>query len=267
MAFCHQFILGQARREVIAIEKDRHFIPTLEMLVEAAPGVMKFALGDILRFDLGQILPMDQAKDWDDICTPVTIIGNLPFNVASPLLIKWLREISERSRAFALGRVPLMLTFQKEVAERIVAPPLWDERSRLSIMSQIYCHSQVKLTISGKCFSPRPQVDVSIRATLSMFFLLPWNREFQGKRKNMLSVLKNLFPPSHDFLLPELLHILRMDLSLKPILLSVEDIGRICYGYRHLCEAYPDILQYNYEQPQLFLTAPIDPQLFLPVHS
>ncbi|UYV75905.1 TFB1M [Cordylochernes scorpioides] len=252
------------------------------MLVEAAPGVMKFALGDILRFDLGQVLPMDQAKDWDDICTPVKIIGNLPFNVASPSA----HQISERSRPFALGRVPLMLTFQKEVAERIVAPPLWDERSRLSIMSQIYCHSQIKLTISGKCFSPRPQVDVSIvrmaplrkpkinlpfklvekRATLSLFFLLPWNRELQGKRKNMLSVLKNLFPPSHDFLLPELLHILRMDLRIKPILLSVEDIGRICYGYRHLCEAYPDILQYNYEQPQLFPTAPIDPQLSSPVH-
>ncbi|UYV77034.1 TFB1M, partial [Cordylochernes scorpioides] len=216
-----RYILGQAPHEVIAIEKDRHFIPTLEVRhhILWQPSICLFYLIQMTASI------MDRAKDWDDICPPIKIIGNLPFNVASPLLIKWLREISEKSGPFALGRVPLILAFQKEVAERIVAPPLWDERSRLSIMSQIYCHSQIKFTISesnyiesvylnelnqlcrrltpwlcaGKCFSPRPQVDVSIvrmvplrKPKIDLPFKLVEKvvrSLFQGKRKNMLGVL------------------------------------------------------------------------------
>ena len=55
---------------------------------------------------------------------PFHIIGNLPFNVSTPLLIRWLRSISRQSQAWCQGRVPMTLTFQKEVADRIVAPML-----------------------------------------------------------------------------------------------------------------------------------------------
>ena len=69
----------------------------------------------------------------------VRIIGNLPFNISTPLLISWLDNISNRRQIWRLGRVPMTLTFQKEVCERLVAE-IWDEqRSRLSVMSQMYC--------------------------------------------------------------------------------------------------------------------------------
>ncbi|VDP10105.1 unnamed protein product, partial [Schistosoma margrebowiei] len=67
------------------------------------------------------------------------VIGNLPFNISTPLISQWLHDIAERRGIWRYGRVPLTLTFQKEVAERLAAD-VWDEqRSRLSVMSQAYC--------------------------------------------------------------------------------------------------------------------------------
>ena len=59
---------------------------------------------------------------------PFHIIGNLPFNVSTPILVRWLRSISLRSQAWSQGRVPMTLTFQKEVADRIIAPMLSKNR-------------------------------------------------------------------------------------------------------------------------------------------
>ena len=55
---------------------------------------------------------------WDSMHDPqIRIIGNLPFNVSTVLLIKWLRHIAERKGAFSFGRIPMLLTFQKEVGD------------------------------------------------------------------------------------------------------------------------------------------------------
>ena len=67
-----------------------------------------------------------------------------------------------RSNAWSYGRVPLTLTFQKEVAERIVAPIGDKQRCRLSVMCQHLCHVQYKFTIPGRAFVPKPDVDVGV---------------------------------------------------------------------------------------------------------
>lgn len=71
----------------------------------------------------------------------VRIIGNLPFSTSTALLISWLDNIANRRQIWRLGRVPMTLTFQKEVCERLVAD-VWDEqRSRLSVMAQAFCEA------------------------------------------------------------------------------------------------------------------------------
>lgn len=109
---------------------------------------------------------------------PIHLIGNLPFHVSTPLLLKWMRAISERSSAWRYGRVPFTITLQDKVAERLVAPPIPfaplavesdasesaggeidarisgkgmsdKRRSRISVMVQNYCHVAFVSTIQG----------------------------------------------------------------------------------------------------------------------
>lgn len=76
----------------------------------------------------------------DNLRAPrVRILGNLPFNISTPLLISWLENIAARRQIWQYGRVPMTLTFQKEVCERLAADVWSEQRSRLSVMAQSYC--------------------------------------------------------------------------------------------------------------------------------
>nr|CAH8849216.1 unnamed protein product [Trichobilharzia regenti] len=145
---------------------------------------------DIMRFNCEGVFPttpMRGAGAWDDFSelkavhnqlrvpenqsitaleitnSPrICVIGNLPFNISTPLVCQWLHDISERRGIWRYGRVPLILTFQKEVAERLAAD-VWDkQRSRLSIMSQAYCNVEYIKDIPGTAFLPVPKVDAGI---------------------------------------------------------------------------------------------------------
>lgn len=182
-----RIILSRNVRQLIVVEKDKRFQPPLEMLAEASDNRMSVIWGDVLSHNLRNSFPQESSCDWNDVTPNIHIIGNLPFNIATPLIIKWLCAISERyvlllrvftgrtgkqkvfsvsiyrSDAWAHGRVRLTLTFQKEVAERMVAPIGTSERCRLSVMVQHLCHVQHKFTIPGTIFNsslPTPLVDV-----------------------------------------------------------------------------------------------------------
>jgi dimethyladenosine transferase 1 len=90
-------------------------------------------------FLLAELFPDLPVPHWEDRSLPdLCFVGNLPFNVSTPLLIRMLRDMEERKNLFSHGRVPLLLTFQHEVAYRLIAPPGDRERSRITIFAQNY---------------------------------------------------------------------------------------------------------------------------------
>ena len=111
---------------------------------------------------MDRLFPEEIIKSWQDEPPNISILGNLPFSVSTPLIIDYLENISNRTSLWRYGRVGLTLTFQKEVADRLAADILDKQRSRLSIMSQYLCKVKHKFTIPGKCFVPAPDVDVGV---------------------------------------------------------------------------------------------------------
>lgn len=158
-------IIRRFPEKLTVIEKDRRFAPTLNMLSEAfaiANGKMDIIYDDVLRVNFSPLLPEESKADWEARTPKICIIGNLPFSVSTHLIIRWLQAISERSGAWAFGRTRMILTFQKEVAERLVAPPRNRQRCRLSVMAQAWTQPRLRFLIPGDAFVPKPKVDVGV---------------------------------------------------------------------------------------------------------
>lgn len=132
------------------------------MLSDATPTQVELNLGNVLDFDLSTVFEERSAMPWEGEPPNIHIIGNLPFSVATPLIIRWLRDIHLKRSAWRYGRVQMTLTFQLEVAERICSPILSDARGRLSVMCQNWCHVAHRQTIRGCAFVPPPDVDVGV---------------------------------------------------------------------------------------------------------
>ncbi|MGH6987312.1 MAG: 16S rRNA (adenine(1518)-N(6)/adenine(1519)-N(6))-dimethyltransferase RsmA [Caulobacteraceae bacterium] len=133
---------------VAAVEKDRRFLPGLEDLAARHPGRLFPVLADALKIDerallTGLGLPGPQA-----------IIANLPYNLASPLLAKWLTG--------PLRPASMTLMFQKEVAERIVALPGSADYGRLSVLAQALTAPRIVLRIGARAFTPPPKIDSAL---------------------------------------------------------------------------------------------------------
>jgi dimethyladenosine transferase 1 len=102
---------------------------------------------------------MELAKlSMDNSNQKVHIIGNLPFNVATPLLIQWLQMLHRREGLFGNAEVWMTLMFQKEVAQRICAPINTAERGRLSVIAQTLCHTHIPYIVPSTAFLPKPKV-------------------------------------------------------------------------------------------------------------
>ncbi|KAF9279946.1 Dimethyladenosine transferase 1, mitochondrial [Mortierella alpina] len=102
-------------------------------------------------------------KPMDDRNSTIRLLGNLPFGVASPLLIQWLKMMALRQGIFcADNKVSMTLMFQKEVAEGIVAPPSHPQRSRLSVIAQALCNVKMAYRLPSGVFVPKPKVDAAV---------------------------------------------------------------------------------------------------------
>jgi len=140
--------LLEAGARVIAIEKDRRFGPVLAELAAAADGALTVVEGDALKADEAALLAQCAPG------LPVRIVSNLPYNVGAPLLVKWLRMASSFEA--------MTLMFQKEVAERIVAPAGSHAYGRLSVLCQAVCEAEIVMSLPARAFTPPPKVDSAV---------------------------------------------------------------------------------------------------------
>lgn len=105
-------LLKLGASQVIGIEKDSRFLPSLHLLEEASQGKFKVIHADILTLDEAIIVKQIPST------LQIQLMGNLPFNISTELLIKWLKQLEKNEGPFIRGRnVPMTLLFQKEVAE------------------------------------------------------------------------------------------------------------------------------------------------------
>ena len=129
---------------VVAIEKDPRFLPLLAELAAAAPGRLELVEADALDANEAALTAGAPAK----------VVANLPYNVGTPLLLKWLTG-PWRPASFTL-------MFQKEVAQRIVAAPGSDAYGRLAVISQATAECRIAMTLPARAFTPPPKVDSAV---------------------------------------------------------------------------------------------------------
>lgn len=132
---------GAAR--VAAIEMDPRCIAALASLVAAADGRLSLIQGDARAIDPSSLVP-----------PPRRIVANLPYNVATPLLIGWLRQAGQFES--------MTLMFQREVAERIVAAPGSPAYGRLAVLAQVCSEARLVMQLPPGAFVPPPKVASSV---------------------------------------------------------------------------------------------------------
>jgi 16S rRNA (adenine1518-N6/adenine1519-N6)-dimethyltransferase len=136
-------LLESEAASVTVIEIDRRAVAAMEELAADAGGRLRIVAADALSVDVASLVP-----------TPRQVIANLPYNIATPLLIGWLRQAREFER--------LTLMFQQEVAERICAAPGTAAYGRLSVLAQWICAADLLLRLPPAAFVPPPAVHSAV---------------------------------------------------------------------------------------------------------
>ncbi len=181
-------LLAEGARHVVAVEKDPRCLPALAEIAAACPGRLTVLQGDALALDVTAHLT-----------APVRIIANLPYNVGTELLIRWLTP-----DVWPPFWTSLTLMFQREVAERIVAKPRTGHYGRLALLAQWRCDAQIVLTLPPEAFTPAPKVHSAVvhltalaeprypadAGTLMRITAMAFNQ----RRKMLRSSLKGLAP-------------------------------------------------------------------------
>jgi len=260
-------ILGQGAANCTVIEKDPRFAQSLELLRGASKGKLDIHMGDVLSFNMAKLFDDSLRRDWDDASPDIKVIGNLPFNVSTPLIIKWLEAMHERNNIFAYGRVPLILTFQHEVAVRMVASPGWPGRSRLSVICQNYASVKYLFQISGSAFVPKPDVDVGLVLFTPLtkpYIDLPFrtvnhvvSTVLHGKKKRLYNTVGNLFPQALRKPLTKLvLKECRLDRETRPLDLKMADFNLLCQCYHMITKENPSLAAYHFRGHDLSKDCP-----------
>ena len=181
-------LLSEGARHVVAIERDARCLPALAEIAAAFPGRLTVLEGDALRIDPAAHLQ-----------PPIRVVANLPYNVGTELLVRWLTP--ETWPPFWSS---LTLMFQKEVAERIVAAPGSKAYGRLSVLAQWRAMPRIAFEIPPRAFTPPPKVTSAVvhidrleaprfeadPATLSRVVALA----FGQRRKMLRASLRSLGP-------------------------------------------------------------------------
>ncbi|WOI55208.1 16S rRNA (adenine(1518)-N(6)/adenine(1519)-N(6))-dimethyltransferase RsmA [Palleronia sp. LCG004] len=187
-------LLAEGARRVLAIEKDARCVPALQQIADTYPGRLEIVNGDALEID-------PEAR----LTPPIRIAANLPYNVGTELLTRWLDPPD-----WPPFWTSLTLMFQKEVAERIVARPGSKAYGRLAILAQWRSEARIVMELPPEAFTPPPKIRsavVHLTALPEPRFPAPADRLFRlttaafGQRRKMLRAsLKPLHPEIEDIL-------------------------------------------------------------------
>lgn len=140
-------LLLEGATRVVAIEKDARCLPALHAIAALHPGRLEILPADARKVDYGAL----------GLSSPARIVANLPYNVATPLLISWLK-----TEPWPPWFDRLVLMFQREVAERIVAAPRSKDYGRLAVLCQWRTEPRIIFTLPAEAFTPRPKVDSAL---------------------------------------------------------------------------------------------------------
>lgn len=217
-------LLSEGAAKVIAVEKDARCFPALEAIAAHWPGRLEIVQGDALT------------TDWRSLLTiggKARIVANLPYSVATPLLIDWLK-----TEPWPPWWDRMVLMFQREVADRIVASLGGKTYGRLAVLSQWRCETRVLFNLPARAFTPPPKVDsalVEFRPRAAPFeagrldMLEQLTAAAFGQRRKMLRAsLKGI--PGAVAALTEL----GIDPSARAEQLSIEDFCRLSTALTHL---------------------------------
>jgi 16S rRNA (adenine1518-N6/adenine1519-N6)-dimethyltransferase len=139
-------LLVEGARRVLAIEKDPRCIAALDEIAQVYPGRLTTLNADALQIDVSQYLT-----------PPVRVVANLPYNIGTELLIRWLTPAQ-----WPPFWQSLTLMFQKEVAERIVAKPRTEHYGRLALLAQWRTDPKIVMTLPPEAFTPAPKVHSAV---------------------------------------------------------------------------------------------------------
>lgn len=256
-------ILSRYPKHLVVVEKDRRFMPSLEILAESTKDLarMDIVRDDILKYRTEHAFPDCPQFTWEGKRANVFLIGNLPFAISTRLLINWYKDISLRRGAWTYGRSSLTLTFQLEVAQRIIAQLGDEQRCRLSIMSQIWSKPELKFVIPGKAFVPKPNVDVGVVTMLPLkqpLTNLPFDlvekvmrHIFSMRQKYCRRGILTLYPPPvQEELTARTFAMAQVDPLLRPFQLSVDECLKLAEAYNKIIEEYPNYAEYNHRAPK-----------------
>ena len=138
-------LLETGARRVVAVERDARCIEALGELASRAGDRLQIIEQDALTIDPATVSGND---------TRLCVVANLPYNIATPLLIGWLKQIESFDR--------LVLMFQKEVADRLIASPGVKTYGRLSVAAQWRCEVKPLFNLPARAFTPPPKVDSTV---------------------------------------------------------------------------------------------------------
>jgi 16S rRNA (adenine1518-N6/adenine1519-N6)-dimethyltransferase len=178
-------LLDAGAARVIGIERDDRAIAIQWEIAAAYPGRLEIIAADALAIDAGSLG-----------AAPRRIVANLPYNISTVLLLRWLAE-AEKFESFTL-------MFQKEVVDRLAAQPCSKDYGRLSVMTQWRCEVKPLFTLAREAFTPPPKVaSTVVRLTPRAELLAPARAAtlervtaaaFGQRRKMLRSSLKSLGP-------------------------------------------------------------------------
>lgn len=205
-------ILRANPKKLTAVEFDNRAVNALQGLVIASNG----------KLEVRQANALDISEE--DFPAGSVIIANLPYNIATPLLINWLRIIRNNPNKIA----SMTLMFQKEVAERIVASPSSKNYGRISVISNWLCKTEIKMKLPPSVFTPAPKVHSCV-VNFTPKMLNDGNPEFSsmekitgitfGQRRKMLRKSLSGYP--------DILEKCKIQSDKRPEQLSVEEFTRL----------------------------------------